>query len=650
MKVMAVPRMSADSHMVYVITGGMGGLGLELAGWLISRGAKKIVLTSRRGISTGYQALCVRRWSEAGINVRILTQDASTIEGATALLKDAAMEGPVGGIFHLAVVLRDSLFENQTDETFYAVNHVKGEGAIALDLASRTCCPKLHLWVAFSSVACGKGNAGQTNYGWANSVSERVVEERVKLGLPGVAIQWGGVGEVGVLAETLGDIEVGGTKPQSVRSVLECLDILLLNSSPVVSSVCLATKSSKKSDGGKGGSIVKSVANILGVKDLSKVPLEVTLGDLGLDSLMSVEVKQTLEREADLILTAAQVRELTLKMLQDMENEETSLDCKDAEDSTKSTLKSMKEQLQGTTVPWLTLPLVPTETVKVLKECNHSTPLFLTAPIHGSTVPLMEMCQQLNRAVYGLQYPAEVPHTSVPDLAKRLVKELQRIHPSGDFILGGYSFGTSITLEMTRMLAEEMRSPSSVVLLDGSQSYVSGIIDHYKARHIDQSNDKGSPRSKTEIQEQVEMLLVFAMQYISMDALALKNTLTNMKSWDERVNHVAQLVTESRKAAGVRIQSNEQQQAVAAAELLYKRLVMADNYTASYTLNTPTLLIRARDNPQASLLGHDYGLSKVLIGPLKIEEVVGSHETFLMGEGSKQVASCIQSFVQAPPS
>lgn len=49
---------------------------------------------------------------------------------------------------------------------------------------------------------------GQANYGWANSVCERVVEERVRAGLPGVAIQWGGVGDVGVLADTLGEIEV----------------------------------------------------------------------------------------------------------------------------------------------------------------------------------------------------------------------------------------------------------------------------------------------------------------------------------------------------------------------------------------------------------------------------------------------------------
>lgn len=58
-------------------------------------------------------------------------------------------------------------------------------------------------------------------------------------------------------------MKVGGTKPQSVRSVLECLDTLLLAPIPVVSSFCLATTSSK-SDGAGGASLLKAVANILG--------------------------------------------------------------------------------------------------------------------------------------------------------------------------------------------------------------------------------------------------------------------------------------------------------------------------------------------------------------------------------------------------
>jgi fatty acid synthase len=84
--------------------GGLGGFGLELASWLVQRGATRIVLTSRSGVRTGYQALCVRRWREAGVNVCISTTDCGTAEGAEKLLQEAAKLGPVGGIFNLAAV------------------------------------------------------------------------------------------------------------------------------------------------------------------------------------------------------------------------------------------------------------------------------------------------------------------------------------------------------------------------------------------------------------------------------------------------------------------------------------------------------------------------------------------------------------------
>lgn len=649
--VLAVPRVIAQAHMVYVITGGLGGLGLELAGWLISRGAKKLVLTSRRGITTGYQALCMRRWLNSGVSVRVMTQDASTHAGATILLKMAAEEGPVGGIFHLAVVLQDALLENQTAEMFHAVNAVKGEGAQALDAASRTLCPHLHIWVAFSSVTCGRGNAGQTNYGWANSVCERVVEQRVQAGLPGVAVQWGGIGEVGILASTLGDVEVGGTKPQPVRSVLECLDVLFLNSSPIVSSLCPLTKSSAKTDASGSTSLVKAVANILGMKNVSKAPLDVTLGDLGLDSLMSVEVKQTLEREADLVLTAPQVRDLTLRMLQDMDKQagtsgQTTADGPDVS-SAKSAVKPKLEELQVLPQPWLMLPLVAESRVTVLRETGSShVPLFLAAPIQGTAVPLTEVAQGLDQPVYGLQYPPDVSHQSITDMAKVLVQELQQLHPSGDFAIGGYSFGTAVALEMTRLLEAENRVPISIVLLDGSQSYVSGIIKGYKSRHVSSAPDQESSRANNEIQDQVEMLIVFAMQFTSVDPTTLKKALLGLKSWDERVNQVAELITQKRAEADVALHQNDQQQAVKAAELLYKRLLAGNKHKADGCLTPPTLLVRARDNLQAAALGHDYGLGKIIGGTLKIEEIAGTHESFILGSSGRQVASLVQTFLQ----
>lgn len=135
------------------------------------------------------------------MKVLSLTDDVGTKEGATCILKKACELGPLGGIFHLAVVLRDGLLENQTIEAFQAVNKPKYHGTIYLDQMTRQkdIAEELHWFVMFSSVSSGRGNAGQSNYGFANSAMERVCEDRVKKGLPGVAIQWGAIGDVGLI-------------------------------------------------------------------------------------------------------------------------------------------------------------------------------------------------------------------------------------------------------------------------------------------------------------------------------------------------------------------------------------------------------------------------------------------------------------------
>lgn len=87
--VASIPRTYMNPDKSYVLVGGLGGFGLELANWLVTRGAKHVVLTSRSGVRTGYQALCVRRWREIGINVAISTDDVTTPAGAEKLIKAA---------------------------------------------------------------------------------------------------------------------------------------------------------------------------------------------------------------------------------------------------------------------------------------------------------------------------------------------------------------------------------------------------------------------------------------------------------------------------------------------------------------------------------------------------------------------------------
>nr|4PIV_A Chain A, Fatty acid synthase [Homo sapiens]4PIV_B Chain B, Fatty acid synthase [Homo sapiens] len=232
------------AHKSYIIAGGLGGFGLELAQWLIQRGVQKLVLTSRSGIRTGYQAKQVRRWRRQGVQVQVSTSNISSLEGARGLIAEAAQLGPVGGVFNLAVVLRDGLLENQTPEFFQDVCKPKYSGTLNLDRVTREACPELDYFVVFSSVSCGRGNAGQSNYGFANSAMERICEKRRHEGLPGLAVQWGAIGDVGILVETMStnDTIVSGTLPQRMASCLEVLDLFLNQPHMVLSSFVLAEK------------------------------------------------------------------------------------------------------------------------------------------------------------------------------------------------------------------------------------------------------------------------------------------------------------------------------------------------------------------------------------------------------------------------
>ncbi|KAL3200533.1 hypothetical protein MRX96_013180 [Rhipicephalus microplus] len=180
-----------------------------------------LVLSARSGVRTGYQKLCLHRWQQAGCKVVVSKADASTEDGARQIIEEATRLGPIGGIFNLAVVLRDALLENQTPEAFKTVCQPKVYGTLRLDELSRKMCPELDHFVAFSSVSCGRGNAGQTNYGYANSVMERICERRVADGLPGLAIQWGVPSATLVSSMTpwAADVVVGGTLPPEDKLV-----------------------------------------------------------------------------------------------------------------------------------------------------------------------------------------------------------------------------------------------------------------------------------------------------------------------------------------------------------------------------------------------------------------------------------------------
>lgn len=94
----AIPRVTFDINKSYVIVGGTTDFGLELANWMIKRGAKKIILNSKRGITNGFQTLCLNKWTTfKDIKVEINTSDVFSKAGAQCLITTALQLGFVGG-------------------------------------------------------------------------------------------------------------------------------------------------------------------------------------------------------------------------------------------------------------------------------------------------------------------------------------------------------------------------------------------------------------------------------------------------------------------------------------------------------------------------------------------------------------------------
>ncbi|XP_076294356.1 fatty acid synthase-like isoform X2 [Lasioglossum baleicum] len=318
------PRFYADPDKSYVIVGGLGGLGLEMADWLVIRGAKNLVFTSRNGIKTGYQRMRTSVWKSHGVKVLIISGvDASKRDDCEFILKSAEKQAPVDGVFNLAGLVYDGLCVDQTEQSFK--ENMKSKGGIAkqLDLLTRTICPKLRHFVGFSSFSCGRGSPGKSNYGMGNAVLERICERRVEEGLPAMAIQWGAVGEVGMTAKLLEDkdqVEIGGMAQQRVSSFLEELDKFLCHSRPIVASLVVAEK--EPASVSEASTVLEAVMAIMSIKDLKNVSQSASLADLGMDSMVTMEIKQTLERDFEICLTTREIRVFSVAELVKMSAED----------------------------------------------------------------------------------------------------------------------------------------------------------------------------------------------------------------------------------------------------------------------------------------------------------------------------------------
>ncbi|MGB3204468.1 MAG: amino acid adenylation domain-containing protein [Crinalium sp.] len=180
----------------YLIAGGLGGLGLLVARFLVTHGARHLVLVGRRGVREEQQAQ-LSELEQLGADVKVVQADIADAEQLARSLA-AATYPPLRGVIHAAGTLNDGILQQQSWQAFKEVMAPKVAGAWNLHTLTKN--QSLDFFVLFSSATSLLGNAGQANHATANAFLDAIASYRRHLGLPSLSINWGTWSEVGIAA------------------------------------------------------------------------------------------------------------------------------------------------------------------------------------------------------------------------------------------------------------------------------------------------------------------------------------------------------------------------------------------------------------------------------------------------------------------
>lgn len=325
----------------YLITGGLGGLGLSLAAWLVSQGARHLALLGRTPVSRSAQRAAVDALVSAGATVEVVAVDVADRAAVERALEQVQHSLPkLGGVVHAAGVLDDGLLLGQSAERFAAVMAPKVAGAFNL----HSLTADLDFFVLYGSAAGFLGSPGQGGYAAANAFVDALAHHRRAAGLPALAVDWAAFSGVGLAAaegrgDRLAHLGLGQLTPDEGASILGRLlagsstqvAVLPLDvrqwieSHPQVASASLLVelKAESRARPATGGDlraaleaappsarrdrlealIVEHVAMVLRLPG-DRVQRTTGLQSLGIDSLMGLELRNRLEAALDLELAA----------------------------------------------------------------------------------------------------------------------------------------------------------------------------------------------------------------------------------------------------------------------------------------------------------------------------------------------------------
>ncbi|BAL22601.1 type I polyketide synthase [Azoarcus sp. KH32C] len=348
----ARPHLAFAKNSTYLVTGGLTGFGLETARWLAERGAGSIVLLGRRGADTPGAGEIAAEFERHGTRVTILACDVASRSSVQAVLAPIRAElPPLRGVLHAAMVIDDALLANLDAERMRTVLAPKVLGA--WNLHELTLDTPLDHFILYSSVTTFIGNPGQGNYVAANTYLEGLATLRRAMGLPATCVGWGPIADAGYLtrneavkesltnrlgAEALTTAKALAMLEQALQTDAATIAVTdfdwsmlarLLPSAQTPRFAPLqrefAGEQNLGADGGDfqaliagksgdeileivRGLVLQEVAQILSINP-ERIDAAQSLRDLGMDSLMAVELALGLERRFGVQLPAMLLNE-----------------------------------------------------------------------------------------------------------------------------------------------------------------------------------------------------------------------------------------------------------------------------------------------------------------------------------------------------
>jgi NADPH:quinone reductase-like Zn-dependent oxidoreductase/acyl carrier protein len=185
------------AHATYLVTGGLGALGIRVAQWMADAGARTIVLTGRSAPSDRART-AIAELERAGVEVVIAQADVAKAADVDRLIAGLAGRPPLAGIVHAAGVIDDGVLLQQNWARFEKVFGPKVLGA--WHLHTRTLDAPLDFFVTFSSMVTVVGAPGQGNYAAANAFLDALSHHRRAIGKPALTINWGPWADSGMAA------------------------------------------------------------------------------------------------------------------------------------------------------------------------------------------------------------------------------------------------------------------------------------------------------------------------------------------------------------------------------------------------------------------------------------------------------------------